>query len=521
LGNWRSIFQSNQPAGVALRYGLAIGLSLLATAVAWLMNPIVGQSTEPLFFAAVMVAAWVGGLGPGLLATALSGYITGFYFFLNPVGSKGFGWDDALRLLIFLMVALLISYLTSVRKRAEMALHRVNEQLEDRIQQRTGELRRSNELLRQSEERFRLLVDGVADYALVMLDSSGRVVSWNPGAERIFSLQPEEAIGRDAAAFYTPEDVAKQKPAADLREALQQGRYEDEGWRIRRFGELFWANVITTALRDESNRPAGFAQVTRDITEMRSLEKELLEISDRQQMLIGHDLHDGIGQELTGIALLTQNLRQRLAAHNEAESIEAGRIAGLANRTLEQMRKLARGLAPVDLDPEGMETVLREMAMKVQASLGKPCTVTCRGIPHWSDHSVTLHLFRIAQEAVNNAVRHAKPKHIRIELDTMPSSVTLAVHDDGVGLPPAKGRRKGMGFSVMQYRSRLIGASLEIRSASGGTSVICTCPITQANDTNTPTRQEASIGARQDSVPRPAGGRSSDRPRGIDGADRA
>jgi PAS domain S-box-containing protein len=486
---------------------MAIVLSLTAAGLAKLMNPVIGTSTEPLFFAAVMLAAWIGGLGPGLVATAISGYISGYYYVLNPVGSPGFGWDDTLRLLIFLSVALLISSLTSLRKRAEAALQKVNEELEDRIQQRTGELRRSNELLRQSEERFRLLVDGVADYALVMLDASGKIISWNPGAERIFTLGQDEAIGQDTAAFYTPEDVSKEKPAADLRDALEQGRHEEEGWRIRRHGQRFWANAITTLLRDDAGKPAGFAQVTRDITELRSLERELLDIGDRQQVMIGHDLHDGIGQELTGIALLTQNLRQRLAAENAAESAEAGRIAGLANRTLEQVRKLARGLAPVDLDPEGMETALRDMAAKVQASLGKPCTVVCRGIPRWADRTASLHLFRIAQEAVNNAVRHAKPKQIRIELYTIGDSVTLAVHDDGVGLPPADGRPKGMGFSVMQYRSRLIGASLEIRSGAGGTSVICTCPIPQTDDTNTHSHQESlASGAGPRTVPRAAGG---------------
>jgi two-component system sensor kinase FixL len=472
------------------------------------MNPIVGQSTEPIFFAAVMLSAWIGGLGPGLIATAISGYLSGYYYFLNPVGSIGFGWDDLIRAIIFCLVAVLISSLTSLRKRAEADLQKANEQLEDRIQVRTLELSRSNELLRESEERFRLLVDGVADYALVMLDAVGKVVSWNPGAERIFGLKQEEAVGRDAATFYIPEDIEKQKPAANLREALQHMRYEEEGWRVRRDGERFWANVITTSLRDESHKPAGFAQVTRDITEMRSLERELLEISDRQQMVIGHELHDGIGQELTGIALLTQNLRQRLLSHDKIESDEAGRIAGLANRTLDQVRKLARGLASVDLDPEGMESALRDLAVTVQASLGRPCTVVSRGKPAWPDGTVPLHLFRIVQEAVNNAVRHAKPKQIRIELDTMKDAVTLSVHDDGVGLPPAGVRRKGMGFSVMQYRSRLIGASLEIRSGAGGTSVICTCPIHQNDDSNTHTGKEAGakLNAGTRAVQSPAGG---------------
>lgn len=505
-------FQSNTPWGTAARYLLAIVLVAAATVLAIVINPRIGESTEPVFFAAVMLAAWWGGLGPGLLATALAAYITGAYFLINPVGSRGFGVDDTLRMGMFLMVALLISSLTSLRKRAERQLQLANEQLEQRIEMATRELRQSNALLRESEERFRLLVEGVADYAIVMLDTNGQIVSWNPGAQRIHGFSQEQAIGLNASAFFTAEDAARGNPTADLEEATQKGRREYEGWRVRRDGTRFWANVITTVLRDESGRPRGFAQVTRDVTELRSLEKELLEIADRQQIRIGHELHDGIGQELTGIALLTQNLRQRLAGVNEPESAEAARIAGLVNRALEQTRKLARGFSPVDLGPEGLETALREMATKVQASLGRPCTVILRGTPQIQDDSVSLHLYRIAQEAVNNAVRHAKPKQIRIEVDTMPTVTTLSVHDDGVGLPTAPGKSdkiKGMGISVMRYRSRMIGADLEIRSGKGGTSVICTCPLQTANATDTHINsgnQEARGDAQSSSVSRASGG---------------
>jgi len=471
-----------QSRNVLARYGLALAFSLAAAGIAKKINPIIGESTAPLFFAAVMLSAWRGGLGPGLLATAVAGYLSGVYE-LNPVGSPDFGLDDTLRVGMFLMVAVLISSLTSLRQRAETALKRSYDELEIRIEQRTRELR-------ESEERFRLLVDGVADYAIVTLNTGGDIVSWNPGAQRIFGFHHDEVIGLNTSRFFTPDDRARGKPRSGLLEAEQVGRHQDEGWRVRADGTRFWADVVTTALRDEASRPRGFAQVTRDVTELRSLEKELLDISEREQMRIGHDLHDGVGQELTGVALLSQNLHQRLRQRQLPEAAEAARIASLVNGALEQTRQLARGFSTMELGPEGLEPALRNMAAQVQETMRRRCIVVCAGPIRISDDAIALHLYRIAQEAMNNVMRHAKPKQIRIELDIIGGAVVLAVHDDGCGLPATPSVRKGMGIRVMQYRARLIGATLEIRSGSSGTTVLCTCPLQAENDLHANTNEE-------------------------------
>jgi len=490
-------------------YALALLFVATAAGVAFLINPRIGESTASLFFAAVVLSSWTGGLGPGLLATVCAAFLAGNFYRLNPVGSLGFGWDDWLQAVVFVVVAVLISSLTSLRRRAETALKKSFDELEVRIDERTIELRRSNTLLRDSEERFRLMVEGVADYAMVMLDSKGAVIGWNPGAYRIFGFSQEEAIGLNASVFYPSEEVARGKPEAELLDAAQAHRREDEGWRVRRDATRFWANVITSSLWDEARKLRGFAQITRDVSELRSLEKEVLEISEREQMRVGHDLHDGVGQELTGVALLTQNLRQRLAQQGLPEEAEAARIAGLINRALEQARKLARGFSPVELGPQGLETALRDLAAKVQATMQRACGLNCRGPLHIADDATALHLFRIAQEAVNNAVRHSKAKRIRIELDTIEGATTLAIHDDGVGMPTAKARGKGMGISVMQYRSRMIGGSLELKSSPSGTSVICTCPSLQNHDSSTdsPTSrgQEAAGILGRGAMARPAG----------------
>jgi len=473
------------------RYLLALLYVATASIVAFLLNPRIGESTASLFFAAVILSSWTGGLGPGLLATVVAAFLAGSFYRLNPVGSHGFGWDDWLQAAVFVTVAVLISSLTSLRRRAESAKQKAFSDLESRIDERTSELIQSNALLRESEERFRLLVEGVADYAIVMLDSKGTVVSWNPGAHRIFGFSHDEAVGLGAAVFYTPEDATRGKPAADLLIAASAGQHENEGWRVRQDSTRFWANVITSALRDEAGKLRGFAQITRDVSELRSLEKEVLEISEREQMRIGHDLHDGVGQELTGVALLTQNLRQRLAQQGLPEEAQAARIASLINRALEQARKLARGFSPVELGPQGLETALRDLASKVQASTPCACILTCRGPLNIADDAAALHLFRIAQEAVNNSVRHSKAEKIRIELDTIEGTTTLAVHDDGIGMPSGKPRGKGMGVSVMQYRSRMIGGSLELKTSDSGTSIICTCPNSQSHELPAIRRQEA------------------------------
>jgi two-component system sensor kinase FixL len=497
--------QPRQIFAAVRRYLAAVVFVITAAGIARIINPRIGESTAALFFAAVILSAWAGGLGPGLLATALAAFIAGRFYHLNPVGTPGFGWDDWLQAGVFVSVAVLISWLTSMRRRAEAALKKSYDELEIRIRERTAELSQSNSLLRESEERFRLMVEGVPDYAIVMLDANGSIVSWNPGATRIFGYTHEEAIGRSASAFYPPEDTTRGQPAADLLDAAQLGRCESEGWRIRQDSTRFWANVITSAVRDESGKLRSFAQITRDVSELRSLEKEVLEISEREQMRIGHDLHDGVGQELTGVALLTQNLRQRLAQQGLAEESQAARIALLINRALEQTRKLARGFSPVELGPQGLETALRDLAMKVQSAMQRGCSVACRDPVEVVDDATALHLFRIAQEAVNNAVRHSTGRQIRIELDTIEGTTNLAIHDDGAGLPPPKSRGKGMGISVMQYRARMIGGSLEIKSSSTGTSVICRCPSPSKHDSPANNRQKAASVLSQTATARAAG----------------
>ena len=156
------------------------------------------------------------------------------------------------------------------------------------------ERRRNEESLRQSEERFRLLVESVKDYAIFMLDPQGNITSWNPGAERIKGYSAHEIIGQHFSKFYLPEEVEAGKPAAELRTALAYGQVEDDGWRLRKDGTRFWANVVITSIHDHRGEHRGFAKVTRDLTQQRQI--ELLETAGREMneflAMLSHELRN-------------------------------------------------------------------------------------------------------------------------------------------------------------------------------------------------------------------------------------
>ncbi|MGY3618294.1 response regulator [Bradyrhizobium sp. USDA 10063] len=186
----------------------------------------------------------------------------------------------------------------AARKEAEARLQALNRGLEERALQRAAELASSTLKLEESERRFRLLVEGVNDYAIFMLDPNGLVINWNPGAQRIKGYTREEIIGQHFSRFYTEEDRAKQVPWNALETAAATGKFETEGWRVRKNGTQFWASVVINAIRDARGAILGFAKVTRDLTERRAAEERL---HQSQKM-------EGIGQLTGGVAHDFNNL---------------------------------------------------------------------------------------------------------------------------------------------------------------------------------------------------------------------
>jgi PAS domain S-box-containing protein len=252
---------SPQPGPAVRRYAFAVLVVGLALGLRWLLHGVLGEQAPFLLFVpAVLLASWLGGLGPGLLATALSSTVVS-YAFLAPLGSLAASGTAALvQLALFTGIGVTISLLSGRLRRAD-----------------TRALRRL-QALEASEERFRLLVEGVEDYAIYMLDPEGRIVLWNRGAERIKGYRSEEILGRHLSLFYSPEE--REAAGRHMQEAAERGHIQEEGVRVRKDGSRFLAHVTLTALRDAQGNLRGFAKITRDITERRQAEEEIRLLAD-------------------------------------------------------------------------------------------------------------------------------------------------------------------------------------------------------------------------------------------------
>ena len=220
--------------------------------------------------------------------------------------------------------------------------------------------------------------------------------------------------------------------------------------------------------------------ILRDVTERRRLESEIQEISEREQRRLGQDLHDGLGQSMTGIACLAKVLQQRLRDKDCAEAEAAGNIASLINDALAQTRRISRGLCPVVLDDNDIEAAMEQLAENLRAMFSVNCELQCDPEIKIPDNTIAVHLYRIAQEAATNAVKHGRAKNIELNFIAAKSRLLLRIKDDGQGFPPDYGKGKGMGLRVMHHRARIIGASLSIRQAKEG-GIVVTCSLRRPN----------------------------------------
>src|SRR4029077_2808540 len=205
------------------------------------------------------------------------------------------------------------------------------------------------------------------------------------------------------------------------------------------------------------------------------LEREIINISEREQQRIGRDLHDGVCQYLAAIGFTAAMLNRDLERESSIRAEKAGEIANLLQDAAKRTRDLARGLSPVDRDQGGLESALEELASSTSKLAGISCSFICVGPVEIRDNARAVHLFRIAQEALSNATKHGQAKAVVVALEASDGALSLRVSDDGIGFDPTCSERKGMGLNIMRYRARMLAGTLEIQSNSpAGTMVTCT-----------------------------------------------
>jgi len=223
----------------------------------------------------------------------------------------------------------------------------------------------------------------------------------------------------------------------------------------------------------EARVHARTAELTEEIAERQRLEREILDVGERERRRVGRDLHDSLGQLLTGTALVGQTLEEKLAAASAPEARDAAKIVGLVEDAVELTRSLARGLDPVEMDGGGLTQGLHELALATERIGPARCEYHGSSGVLVRDSVTATHLYRIAQEAVTNAIKHGRARHIQIVLEGANGSIRMSVADDGAGFGPNSGRGEGMGMRIMSHRAKVLGGALVVRpQPGGGTTVV-------------------------------------------------
>lgn len=333
---------------------------------------------------------------------------------------------------------------------------------------------RQTDALRDSAERLRAILETAVE-GIITIDERGVMESFNPSAEKIFGYNSSEAIGQNVK-LLMPEPFRHEHDGY-LENYHRTGHAKIIGIGREVIGRRKNGTIFPMDLSVSEVRLAGrrmFTGFVRDITERKQLEKEIIEISNREQQRIGQDLHDGLCQELAGIELMCQVLEQKLETKSKAEAKQVGEIAQHIREATSHTRKLARGLSPVELEANGFMSALHELVAHIQKLFRIECRFECSTPVLIRDNVAATHLYRITQESVNNAVKHGKAKRVTISLKPAGERIVLTVADDGLGFSNEIKKSSGMGLHIMKYRAGVVGATLEVRSTAGaGTTVTC------------------------------------------------
>jgi PAS domain S-box-containing protein len=303
------------------------------------------------------------------------------------------------------------------------------------------ERKQAEERVRQSEERLRLMVESVKDYAIFMLDPDGRVASWNAGAERINGYAADEIIGQHFSVFFTSEDLAEGKPAKELHVAATAGRFEDEGWRVRKDKSHFWASVVITALRDKEGTLRGFAKITRDMTERR--QAEALRVADRQKneflAMLAHELRNPLAPIRNGVQLLKM-LRDEAAIHETTEMMERQVIQLV--RLVDDLMDVSRiitGKIHLEKEPVEVGAFINRAIEEVQPTIdagGHELMLAMPARPIMVDGD-TARLSQVISNLLSNAAKFTeRPSQISLSVERTEDEVIISVRDRGVGMTP-------------------------------------------------------------------------------------
>ena len=348
--------------------------------------------------------------------------------------------------------------------------------------------------LRRSEQDLSIFFNQ-APIGVVWLSASGTILRANLAQLDLLGYSPENYLGKSFLEF-----CVEPAEGHELLKRLAAKETINNFPMARRCQNGQTRHVLVDAVAFWREGQFQYGSVfLRDITDRIELEKEILQVGEQERLRMARDLHDGLGQLLVGAAYLTGILRQDLAAQARPESRRMARVQEVINEAIQQTRNLARGLHPVAAEPNGLMVALQTLAERTKELFHVDCRFTCQRPVLIQSQLVATHLFRIAQEAVTNAIKHAQPRRISIGLTETRGRIVLAIKDDGDGRPARRWKKTGMGLRILRYRAGMIGGSLAIQiRPAGGTTIVCTVPLTGARSLPPPPEPKPKKRTRKD-----------------------
>jgi two-component system sensor kinase FixL len=342
------------------------------------------------------------------------------------------------------------------------------------------DLQSAREALREAEQRNRAVLETAVN-AILTIDEQRLITSVNSSTERMFGYSREELIGKNIK-MLMPEPYSSQHDGyvqnyvnTGKRKIIGIGR---EAVARRKDGTLFPIDLSVGEVALAHGKRL-FTGIIRDLTDSKQLEEKILRISEEEQHRIGQDIHDDLCQQLAAIGCLAKVAHQRLVKTASVAAPELDQVVQMISSANQRAREMARGLVPVVLDASGLMAALAEVARGTQQIFRISCQLHCDPPVEVTDNQVAIQLYRIAQEAVANAVKHSKADRLELSLEEEAGWVRLMVRDNGKGIPdhsPAKGT--GMGLLTMSRRARMLGGDLTVENHPlGGTVVTCSIPI--------------------------------------------
>jgi PAS domain S-box-containing protein len=343
-----------------------------------------------------------------------------------------------------------------------------------------SDLKGTERALQQERNVVTAILDTVGALVTV-LDPEGRIVRFNRACELTTGYALEDVRGGQIWEYFLhAEEVERARSIFSQLSADVLPQDFQSHWVTRHNTHrlIAWS---CSMLPGNDGAPNYIIATGIDITEREQLERALLEISAREQRRIGQDLHDGLGQHLTGIAFMAKVHEAKLADKELTDAADAAKIVKLVNEAIHKTRELARGLLPVVSDAHGLMSALQLWAGEVKDLFGISCCFECETAVLIHDDAMATHLYHIAQEAVNNAIKHGQARNILIRLSAENGWGTLLINDNGSGIQDNHPSNHGMGLHIMSYRANMIGGRLDVRpSPPHGTCVTCIFPMVNA-----------------------------------------